>query len=345
MFEPRSARKLPCAVERQLGRDREVARLVVAQEGFLPLAGPFDRPADPPRRPGDEREFRVEGAARAEIAADLVHDDADFVLGHVEDRRQFLLWPHRAADPGIKRVAPGVAVIGAGGGARLHRHPDDALHPGIEAGDMGRAGKGGVGRGAVADFGVEADIRGGIPAHPRRACRDRRRRVRYRRQRLVIDGDLLGRVLGRGEGDGHRHRDDLADVDGLVGGHRKMRGNEGRRAVAVDQRDVGRMPGAERMRDRPQPVGQEIAAGQHRQHARHCARRRGIERADAGMRVRRAHHRRIGEVREGEIVAVAALADQQPAILPAPHRLPDPRAARPRPHRSVTRARAPLPSC
>ena len=40
-------------VERQLRSDGQIARLVIAQKRFLPLAGPFDRPADTARRPGD----------------------------------------------------------------------------------------------------------------------------------------------------------------------------------------------------------------------------------------------------------------------------------------------------
>ena len=58
-------------VERELGLDREVARLVVAEERLVPLADPFDRAADAPRRPGHQREFGIDHAARAEIAADV----------------------------------------------------------------------------------------------------------------------------------------------------------------------------------------------------------------------------------------------------------------------------------
>ncbi len=67
--------KAAVLVERQLGRHREIARLVVGLEIFAALASPFDRPADPLRGPGDDREFRVEAAAGAEIAADILHHD------------------------------------------------------------------------------------------------------------------------------------------------------------------------------------------------------------------------------------------------------------------------------
>ena len=63
--------ELALVVERELGFDDEIARLIVAQERFVALADPFHRPAELVRRPGDQREFRIDHAARAEIAADV----------------------------------------------------------------------------------------------------------------------------------------------------------------------------------------------------------------------------------------------------------------------------------
>ena len=56
------------------------------------------------------------------------------------------------------------------------------------------------------------------------------------------------------------------------------------------------------------PSREPVAAGQHGDHARHRERRRLVDRADHGMRMRRAHHRGIGLARQAEIVGVAALA-------------------------------------
>ena len=72
---PRSARKLPGRIEGQFGLDREVAALVVADEGLAALAGPFDRTADPPRGPRQQRKFGIEEIAGAEIAAHVAADD------------------------------------------------------------------------------------------------------------------------------------------------------------------------------------------------------------------------------------------------------------------------------
>ncbi len=63
-------------VERELGGYREIAAHIVADEGFLAFRGPFHRPPDAPRAPGDHREFGKEAVAGAEIAADLAGDDA-----------------------------------------------------------------------------------------------------------------------------------------------------------------------------------------------------------------------------------------------------------------------------
>ena len=70
-------------------------------------------------------------------------------------------------------------------------------------------------------------------------------------------------------------------------------------------------------------VGGAIGAGEHAEHAGHRLRPRGIDRDNARMRIRRAHHHRIGLAVETEIVGEAALAGDQPLILLARHRLAD----------------------
>ena len=134
-------------VERQFGRDREIACLIVAEERLAALAGPLDRATDLARRPSHQREFRIERTARSEIAADLVHDDPHLVLRNAEDFGELLLRPDGAANPGIEGVAPGLRVKGAGGGARLHRDTGDALHPSLEFDDVSRIGKRRIGGG------------------------------------------------------------------------------------------------------------------------------------------------------------------------------------------------------
>ena len=334
--------EMALAVERELGFDRQIPRLVVAEKGFLALAGPFDRAADPARRPGDQREFGIERAARPEIAADLVHDDTHLVLGDAEDLRQLLLRPHGAADPGVQGVFAGVAVVGAGRGARLHRDTGDARHPGLELYDVSRLGKCGPGGGFVADFGIDGDVVGGVASREGSARRHSRHRVNYRRQGLVIHLYEFGGILCRSERRRHDHGDDLAAMTRLLRRHREMRRDERRRAVLVRERDVGGMPRPDRMRYRLQTIGRQVAPGQHGEHTgRPCCRCR-VDRTNERVRMRRSHHHRISLAGEAEIVAVAAFAGQQPEILPAPHRLPDPGAVRACPHQSLSRCLGPL---
>ena len=151
--------KLALVVERQLGFDGEIARLVVAQERLVALDDPFHRPAELLRRPGHQRELGVDHAAGAEIAADVLHQHADFFRRHVEHGGEIVLQPHRAAVAGIDGVAAGLRIECRERRARLHRHAGDALHPGLEPGHVGGAGKGGVGRRRVAKLAIEADIR------------------------------------------------------------------------------------------------------------------------------------------------------------------------------------------
>ena len=96
-------------VEREFGRHGEIAAHIVGDERLVAFAGPFHRPADAARAPGDQREFGKEAVAGAEIAADLVGDDAHGFERHAEDRRKLALLTHDAARAGIKRVASALA--------------------------------------------------------------------------------------------------------------------------------------------------------------------------------------------------------------------------------------------
>jgi hypothetical protein len=157
-----------------------IARLVIGDEIFLPVASPFDRPAEPSRCPYDEREFGVERAARSEIAADILHDDAHLFRRDAKHHRQIAPRADRAAGPGIQRVAAALRVVVADRGARFHRHAGDARDPGVEPHDMRGAREGRFGRDRVADIAVEDDVRE-VLAHPRRARFGRGERMRDRR--------------------------------------------------------------------------------------------------------------------------------------------------------------------
>ena len=318
----RSARKRPFGIEREFGRHREIAAHIIADKRLVALGRPFHRPADAARAPGDQREFGKEAVARAEIAADLAGDDAHAFHRHAENRRQLLFLPYDSARAGVERVASACRVIDAERGARLHRHAGDAIDPGVEPGDMGGARERRVGRGGIADLGVDHDVRQ-VVIEPRRPRLDRGFGIGHRRQRLVIDDDALGGVLGRGNALGNHEGDRGADVTHPIGRQHMMRRDRDRGAVAVVQHDIGRVAGSGEVRNARETVGAGVLPGQDREHAGHGARFGNIDGSDQRMRVRGAQHRAIGLVRKIEIVAVAAAPGQEAQILLAAYRVSD----------------------
>ena len=150
--------KLALVIERELGFDDEIARLIVAQERLAALDDPFHRPAELFRRPGDQRKFRIDHAAGAEIAADVAHQDADLVRLNAEHGGEIVFQADGAAVAGIDRKATGRGVECGERAARLHRHAGDALHPGLEPRHMRRARKRRVRRRGVAQLGIEANV-------------------------------------------------------------------------------------------------------------------------------------------------------------------------------------------
>ena len=146
------------------------------------------------------------------------------------------------------------------------------------------------------------------------------RQIDHRRQFLVIDEDRLGRVAGLLTGlRDHRDHRLTHEADPLV-------------SQGAPRRGCGRgTPGAGESGD----AGQGFAAGvdhlltgQHQQHARHGARRRGIDRDDTRMGIRRSHKgqmmkRLLGKLGQGRlpVIGETALATQKRVIFHAGHAL------------------------
>ncbi len=122
-------------------------------------------------------------------------------------------------------------------------------------------------------------------------------------QRLEIDRDQLGGVLGEIAAFRHDPDDRLADVTHLVARERQDR----RRAIALHAR------GREQRRDLAQ-----ILRGQHRDDAGRGARRRAVDRTDARMRVLAAAERDMQHARDLPVVSIAAEPGEQARVLGAP---------------------------
>src|SRR4029077_3934591 len=103
--------------------------------------------------PGEQRIFRVEQVARAEIAAHVAAYAAYPIGRHAEDLREG--GPHlgdAATAAGVDRVTPARCIVIGGDRTRLHRYAGNALRPGIEPDDMRGTGEGRRGRRRVADL-------------------------------------------------------------------------------------------------------------------------------------------------------------------------------------------------
>ncbi len=243
-------------VQGQLGLEREIASLIVGEERLVTLAGPFDRPPEPPRRPGDQREFGKEAAARSIVAADVVHHHPHALGRHVEHPGEIVLLAHRRAAAGVERGAAARGIIGGDRRPRLHRHAGHALHQRCELHHVGRVGERRLGPGRIADDGIDAEVRRGAVPYLGRSRGSGRGRIGHRRQRLVVDRDALGGVLGGRDRGGDHHRDRFADEPRLVARQRPMRRDECGRAVLIVQHDLGRMGRERRVRDGLEAVGQ-----------------------------------------------------------------------------------------
>src|SRR5262249_39647119 len=84
-------------VERQLDLGGEVAALIVAEERFAALAYPLHRPADPLRRPQNQREFWKDRILGSEVSSDLIRHDANLLRLNPEDGGAFPLLTHDTA--------------------------------------------------------------------------------------------------------------------------------------------------------------------------------------------------------------------------------------------------------
>ena len=310
-------------VERQFDLGHQIAALIIAEKGFRARRGEFHRPADLFRGPQHETEFDEGAVAGAEIAADVGRKHAQVLRRDAEHLNELALLPHRAAGAGIERIAAGRGVVVAERGARLERHAGDAADMKILRHHMRGARERLVGRLDIAEHGLHRDVvRHLVPQH-RRAGPHRILGMQHERQFLVTHFDRLGGVHGLRLGLRHHHGDRFADMPRLVGRQQRIGPDEHRAAVGPGELHVEFGLRHRIVRDRPKLVGGAVGAGEHAEHARHRLRRRGIDRDNARVRIRRTHHHRIGLAVEIEIVGEAALAGDQPRILLARHRLAD----------------------
>ena len=225
--------EIAVAVERQFGGHLVVAAVAVGDEAARALVGPFDRAAQFARRVQDAVIFAIGRLLHAKRAADPVGQDAQLVAADAEHLGDVVAKAEHPLAADIEGPVPALGVVAGDRRARLHRVDDDAVVAQHQAGDMGGAGKGGGDLVAVAIVEIEPDIGRDLVVEQRGIGRRRGARGGHRRQRVDVDFDQFGGVLGGGNGQGDHRGDRFADMAHLAGGERVMRRGQHRRAVAV----------------------------------------------------------------------------------------------------------------
>ena len=158
---------------------------------------------------------------------------------------------------------------------------------------------------------LEHLVRAELLVDDRGAVLERLLGVDHHRQRVVLDHDLLGRVDHSVLVPADHHRDRLADVADLAASQRPVVGHE-----HVDpRRDPHHRAGGRH-------VG-EVLPGEHGHHAVVLARGRGVDRSYPGVRLRRAHDRRVEHPGKHHVVGVGRPARDQARVLLALERAPD----------------------
>ena len=136
-----------------------------------------------------------------------------------------------------------------------------------------------------------------------------------RRQAVIRDIDQLGGVARLFEGLGDDIGDRVADIAHDPARQDRPGRREHLAAVPPRHLDLGR--------DLGDPVGVEILDREDAENARRPFRRRGVDRPDAGMGVRRTQHMAIGLAGQVDVVGEAAGAGQEALVLAPLDRLAD----------------------
>ena len=307
-------------VEGEPDRDPVGARVVRGDEVLAAVLDPLHRPTQLVGG-GDHRQLLALGEELlAEPAADVVGLHPHLVLGDAERPGAGLTGLVRALGR-----EPHVELAGRG---RVRREHPTGLHRDVgvpvldeRLGDDVRRGReDGVEVGVGRRFDPHGDVRAELGVHERGVLGGALG-VDDGGQRLVVDLDQLGRVLGEVARLGHDERDRVADeADVALGEGPEGRAGHGRRVTL----EHGRLHRAD--------VRVEVRGGEHRPDAGHGPRRVDVEAGDPGVREVAAHERGVQHPRHDHVVDVGALPGQQPWVLAPADGLPHEPTGRRRAH-------------
>ena len=290
-----------------------VARLGVGDEGLRARRLPVHRPAELLGGHQHRDVFGIDRGLHAEGAAHVLGDHPQFLVRHAHDRGRLAAQGVGALRAGVQRIAIACRVVVAGGAARLHRRHHQALMGDGHARDMRRLVDDVVDRALVLRvLGPSRPVDDEIARRLRMKLRVRLHggvEIDHRRQLLVFHLHLLGGVQRLGGGFRHHHGDRIADMHRPSRRERRAERHHHLGAAAADDGRVAR--------DAADAGRLDVLAREHRQHALGGARGVRLHRDDAGVRVRRAHERGIGLVRQPRVVDETAGAADERVVLDA----------------------------
>ncbi len=284
-----------------------IARVCCSQEPFAALLDPLDGMAQTHREQAERDILGIEDRLHPEPTADVGRHDPDVVLGQAEDAGEAVSRQVRDLGAGpegqlaLGRVPVRDPAAPFQGRRRLPVRAEGALH------HDGRAGQGRLHVTVLEPARQEHVVRrrvvddGTVAAGPDD--------VHYRGQRLVVDLDERGAVLGR------------VALAGHDGGHGLAR--EAHRRPGQDRLlglDVG---GQRRARSDAMLRPVRIGAGHHRHDARSRRRARGLDAADPGVRMDTAHEGHVQHAGQLDVAHVPSSPGEEARILLAGNASPE----------------------
>jgi hypothetical protein len=299
------AQRRHAAIARHCGLDRgdAVGARACGLQVFETVLDPFHRPADDAGGEAHEDDVGKDGELDAEAAAARGRRaQAELGAGHAQRARHHRMDRERSLEIGENVIAPFRRQMLRDDDETLHRREGIARIFDGERDARRGAGEGAIGI-AIAEVPGRDLVGAGFGMDEHGVLGRRRARIDHRRQRRVVDRDQLGRVFGAIAvvGDDERHR--LADIAHPPDRERPLR----HRRLERDEKRVGERP--------------HILARDDGVYPRQRARSRGVNAADLGMRVRRAHDMGMERVAaDRNVVDIAPAPHQQRAVLDAPHR-------------------------
>ena len=202
----------------------------IGEEMLVAVRDPFDRPAQPLRRHRGQRIFAIAEQLGAEAAAHIgchhphaVGRNPQHVIAKNVADGVAALAAERERQPPAGLIefgndAAGVEIIG--------RQP---LIDHVERDRARRRREGPRGRAGIAETHLEGEIAGLLGPYRRRVRGERRRGTDRMGQRLPVDTDGLGRVLGMRERIGNHEGDGIADMADFIEREHRIGRNRDRR--------------------------------------------------------------------------------------------------------------------